>query len=63
MRENRAVMNEEKMDMENLMIALLLVVILGGAGTYIYKKKKAGIKCIGCPHAGSCSGGCSTKNG
>ncbi len=25
---------------------------------FICKSKKAGNKCIGCPHSGNCSGGC-----
>ena len=37
----------------------LVVAILGGAAFYIYKAKKSGKKCIGCPDSGSCSGNCS----
>lgn len=32
----------------------ILAVILGAAAGYIYKAKKSGHKCVGCPHAGSC---------
>jgi hypothetical protein len=46
--------------MENLAIILILAAVLGGAAWYIYKAKKSGAKCIGCPNSGSCgSGGCS----
>ena len=41
--------------MENINLIVVLAVILGGAGIYIYKAKKKGQKCIGCPHAGKCS--------
>jgi hypothetical protein len=43
----------------DLIVILILLLILGGAGLYIYRAKKAGQKCIGCPHAKSCSGHCS----
>ena len=41
-----------------LIIAILLAII-GGAAFYIYKAKKNGAKCIGCPEAKTCSGNCS----
>ena len=44
--------------MENFIIAGILVLILGGAGMYVYKAKKRGVKCIGCPAGGSCSHKC-----
>lgn len=44
--------------MENLILLALLGVILGGAAGYIYKAKKRGIKCIGCPDGKTCSGNC-----
>ena len=40
--------------MVDFLIILLIAAILGGAGFYIYKSKKAGAKCIGCPHAKNC---------
>ncbi len=36
-----------------LLIGLLLL-ILGGAGLYLYKAKKRGQKCVGCPYAQTC---------
>lgn len=48
--------------MENLIILVLLGLILGGAAGYIYKAKRKGVKCIGCPHGGKCSGCCSGCN-
>lgn len=32
----------------------IIVVIIGLAAFYIYKAKKSGKKCIGCPDSGSC---------
>lgn len=53
--------------MSNLIIIAILVVVLGGAILYIYKEKKSGTKCIGCP-AGktcgkNCQGGCGGCSG
>jgi len=45
--------------MVNLILILVLAAIIGGAGLYIYKAKKRGVKCIGCPSAKACSGNCS----
>ena len=45
--------------MENLILIAVLGLILGGAAGYVYKAKKRGVKCIGCPQGGNCSGKCS----
>jgi len=48
--------------MDNIIILALLGLILGGAAGYVYKARKKGVKCIGCPNGGKCSGhssGCS----
>ena len=45
--------------MENLIVTAILAVIIGFAVRYIYKSKKSGHKCIGCPDSGSCSSCCS----
>lgn len=39
----------------NLIVIGILVILLGAAITYIVRAKKRGVKCIGCPAAGSCS--------
>ena len=49
--------------MDNLVIIAVLAAIIGLAARYVYKEKKRGIKCIGCPDGGSCSGCCSGCNG
>lgn len=49
--------------MANIVIILILILCVGGACHYIYKNRKKGVKCIGCPYAQSCSGGCGGNNG
>lgn len=45
--------------MENIIIIALVLLIVTFSGVYIYKEKKKGKKCIGCPNAASCcSGSC-----
>jgi len=46
--------------MVDLIIILVLLAILSGAGYYVYRAKKSGQKCIGCPAAKTCSGKCSS---
>ena len=44
--------------MDNLIVIAILAVIIGLAAGYVYKAKKSGQKCIGCPHSNNCSGNC-----
>ncbi len=47
--------------MENVILAVVLLMIVGAAVVYIVKEKKKGTKCIGCPAAAACAkrqGGC-----
>ena len=51
--------------MTDLILALVLVLIIGAAGLYVWRAKKRGVKCIGCPNGcscGSCGGGCREEN-
>lgn len=41
--------------MANFIVALILLIIVGSAIRYIVKEKKKGVKCIGCPSAGTCA--------
>ena len=41
--------------MENIIIIAVVAIIVGLAGGYVYKAKKSGQKCIGCPHGSSCA--------
>lgn len=48
--------------MENILIIAVIGLILGIAAVAIYRSKKAGKRCIGCPDSGSC-GSCSGSCG
>ena len=45
--------------MEDFIVIGIVAVIVALAGLYVYKAKKSGKKCIGCPDGFSCS----SKNG
>lgn len=52
------------MNVVDCIIIALIAVVLGLAVLAIYKSKKSGKKCIGCPDScacsgGNCNGGCS----
>ena len=49
--------------MENIVIIAILAVIIGCAAGYVYKARKSGRKCIGCPDGCSCSSGCGGCSG
>lgn len=45
--------------MDNFIVIAVVTAIVGLAAWYIYRAKKSGQKCIGCPDARTCSGkGC-----
>ena len=44
--------------MVDYIVIAILVVVIAAAGRYIYKAKKSGRKCIGCPDGGCCSDSC-----
>lgn len=44
--------------MTDVLILLAVGLIVGAAAGYIYKEKKKGRKCIGCPDSGKCGGHC-----
>ncbi|MBR3692905.1 MAG: hypothetical protein IKL88_00095 [Erysipelotrichales bacterium] len=35
--------------MIDIVVILVLLMILGAASFYVYRSKKAGVKCVGCP--------------
>ena len=43
----------------DILVLAVIAVIVGLVIRYIYRAKKKGIKCIGCPDAGKCTGNCS----
>ena len=48
--------------MENVILIVAIIAILGGAVCYIVRAKKKGSKCIGCPDSG-CNGQCAGCKG
>ncbi|MCR4763394.1 MAG: FeoB-associated Cys-rich membrane protein [Lachnospiraceae bacterium] len=40
--------------LSNIIIIAVVSLLISGACAYIYKEKKRGSHCIGCPMAGSC---------
>ncbi|MBQ7677485.1 MAG: FeoB-associated Cys-rich membrane protein [Lachnospiraceae bacterium] len=47
--------------LSNILILLIVAVLLFAACRYIYKEKKKGRRCIGCPMSGSCPKKCIGK--
>ncbi len=52
--------------MENIIISVIVIAIVGLVTFYIVREKKKGRKCIGCPDGATCphakNGGCSCNN-
>jgi prolipoprotein diacylglyceryltransferase len=48
--------------MDDFIVIAVLVLVIGGAVIYVLKQRKKGVKCIGCPNSGSCSGSCCNCN-
>ncbi len=44
--------------MENLIIIAILIAIVCGIMFYLYRAKKRGETCIGCPYLKECGGRC-----
>ena len=42
----------------NIVIIVVVLCIVGAISVYLYKAKKKGQTCIGCPYAKECSGKC-----
>lgn len=40
--------------MIDFIIIVILIIVAGAAIAYIVKEKKRGVRCIGCPSAGTC---------
>ena len=43
------------MGLADIIVIAVIVLIVGAASFYIYRAKKRGQKCIGCPYSSSCS--------
>lgn len=50
--------------MADVVSVIVLLLIAFGAGMYLYRAKKRGEHCVGCPYAKQCGGSCggSAKN-
>lgn len=46
------------MTIPEIIITLAVILILAAIVFYIYRAKKRGQKCIGCPYSKECSGSC-----
>ena len=46
--------------MTDVILVLVLVLMIGAAAGYVYKEKKRGAKCIGCPASRSCHKDCNS---
>ena len=46
------------MTLPNILAIIAIALVIGGAVLYIVLAKKRGDKCVGCPYAKQCSGGC-----
>ena len=44
--------------MENLIIIGMIAAAVGAAVRYIYRAKKRGARCVGCPGGCKCNGNC-----
>ena len=51
------------MKLVDILIFALVLLVVGLAVIYIRKAGKKGVKCIGCPSGGNCTGSCSGCGG
>lgn len=51
------------MKIVDFVIIAIVLAILGLAAYCIYRSKKSGKRCIGCPDSGSCCGNCAGCSG
>lgn len=49
--------------MANVVIILIVLLAMGAIVLYLYRAKKRGETCIGCPYAKQCGGNCGSGNG
>ena len=47
--------------MTDIIVVLVVAVVVALASFYIYRSKKSGNKCVGCPVSKNCSGSCCDK--
>ena len=44
--------------MANFIVGGVILILFAAASMYLYKEKKRGVKCIGCPSAQTCASRC-----
>lgn len=44
--------------MADIILIVVIVGIVGASVWYIRREKKRGVRCVGCPDGGTCSGCC-----
>lgn len=49
-------------NMANIVIILIVLAVVGAIVLYLYRAKKRGETCIGCPYAKQCADKCSSGN-
>ena len=42
----------------DIIVLVIIALVIGGASFYIIRAKRRGQKCIGCPHAKTCTSHC-----
>ncbi len=42
----------------DIAVIALMALIIGAICLYLYRQRKRGVKCIGCPYSKDCSGNC-----
>lgn len=47
--------------MVDIIVVGIILLVIAAAVIYIVREKRKGVKCIGCPAAGCCSGKCNAK--
>ena len=47
--------------MKDLIVIVFLIIIISASAFYVYRAKKKGKKCIGCPGGCSCSRDCPSR--
>ena len=52
-------LTDKEVSMENIIVLVIVGLIVGAAAGYIWKEKKKGVKCVGCPYSSTCGGNCS----
>ena len=47
--------------MTDIIIVAVIILVVGAASLYLYRAKKRGQKCVGCPYCKECGGSCSSE--